>query len=100
MNVIQQQISIQGSFLNREEFAELAGVSLQRLQELLALGWLEELPGMDEQPFREADIYRVRKLERICCDFDLPVLGGVIIVDLLERIDTLERALRALKDAE
>ena len=100
MNIIQQQITIQGGTLGQEEFAELTGVSAQRLQELLALGWLEELPNAGEQPFREADIYRVRKLERICCDFDLPVLGGVIIVDLLERIDTLERALRALKDAE
>lgn len=100
MNITRQQITIQGNCLEQQEFAELAGVSLQRLQELLALGWLEALPEQRGSLFREVDIYRVRKLERICCDFDLPVLGGIIIVDLLERIDTLECALRALKDTE
>ncbi|MDO5484450.1 MAG: chaperone modulator CbpM [Desulfovibrionaceae bacterium] len=83
----------------REEFVEVTGISPERLQELLALGWLEERPD-GGGPFREADIYRVRKLERICCDFDLPVLGGTIIVDLLERIDMLERALKGLQDKE
>ena len=46
------------------------------------------------------DIYRARKLERICCDFELPVLGGVIIVDLLERVDQLERRVRDLRGLE
>ena len=46
------------------------------------------------------DIYRVRKLERICCDFELPVLGGTIIVDLLERVDQLERRVRDLRGLE
>ena len=50
--------------------------------------------------FRDADIYRVRKLERICCDFELPVVGGTIIVDLLERIDVLERTVRGLRGFE
>jgi hypothetical protein len=65
-------------------------------------------PGLDrtrtsaarQRFFRDADIYRVRKLERICCDFELPVLGGTIIVDLLERIDTLERSVRSLQKFE
>jgi len=42
----------------------------------------------------------VRKLERICCDFELPVLGGTIIVDLLERIDSLERRVQRLQHFE
>ena len=42
----------------------------------------------------------MRKLERICCDFELPVLGGTIIVDLLERIDALERSVRSLQKFE
>ena len=36
----------------------------------------------------------------ICCDFELPVVGGTIIVDLLERIDALERQVRALQGFE
>jgi chaperone modulatory protein CbpM len=52
--------------------------------------------------FSEGDVYRVRKLERICADFELPVVGGTIIVDLLERIDQLEREVQSLQgfDAE
>ena len=84
-----------------EEFVQVTGIDPERLHELLALGWLETRGAAERQHlFRDADIYRVRKLERICCDFELPVLGGTIIVDLLERIDALERAVRSLKNFE
>ena len=83
------------------EFIELTGIAPERLQELLSLGWIECRPGPDsERSFHDGDIYRVRKLERICCDFDLPVLGGTIIVDLLERIDVLEQTVRSLQGFE
>ncbi|ATD81916.1 MULTISPECIES: chaperone modulator CbpM [Desulfovibrio] len=84
-----------------EEFVQVTGVDPERLQELLALGWIEARGNTARRHlFRDADIYRVRKLERICCDFELPVLGGTIIVDLLERIDALEQAVRSLKHFE
>lgn len=80
-----------------EEFVASTGIDPDRLRELLALGWLD-IGQTTEQPlFRDVDIYRVRKLERICCDFELPVLGGTIIVDLLERVDQLERRVRDLR---
>lgn len=82
----------------REEFIQATGIAPDHLEELLGLGWLEVWGGDTQQHlFRDADIYRVRKLERICCDFDLPVLGGTIIVDLLERIDALERMVQRLR---
>lgn len=84
-----------------EEFVEITGIAPERLQELLSLGWIESrTSAAREYMFRDADIYRVRKLERICCDFELPVVGGTIIVDLLERIDTLERTVRSLHGLE
>ena len=84
-----------------EEFIASTGIDPDRLRELLSLGWLEADRGRGEEIlFRDVDIYRVRKLERICCDFDLPVLGGTIIVDLLERVDQLERKVKALHDME
>ena len=84
-----------------EEFIQITGVHPERLQELLALGWIEARGSAAQQYlFRDTDIYRVRKLERICCDFELPVLGGTIIVDLLERIDALERSVRSFKSFE
>lgn len=85
----------------REEFVQATGIAPERLEELLALGWLESrAAAAGERLFRDADIYRVRKLERICCDFDLPALGGTIIVDLLERIAALEDMVRRLRDFE
>ena len=84
-----------------EEFVEITGVAPERLQELVALGWIESRTSATQVlMFRDADIYRVRKLERICCDFELPVVGGAIIVDLLERIDVLERTVRSLQGFE
>ncbi len=80
-----------------EQFIELTGISPEHLQELIALGWLEaRVSAAQAQMFRDADIYRVRKLERICCDFEIPVIGGTIIVDLLDRIDRLERLVGTL----
>lgn len=77
------------------EFVELTGVHPDRLTEVVEMGWVEpRRTGDASHLFSSVDIYRVRKLERICCDFELPAVGGTIIVDLLHRIDTLERLLR------
>ena len=80
-----------------DEFVELTGVTPAHLQEIIALGWIDSRTGASETyMFHDSDIYRVRKLERICGDFELPVIGGTIIVDLLERIDRLEQMVRAI----
>ena len=50
-----------------EEFMASTGIAPERLRELMALGWLESRTEGSVQFFRDADIYRVRKLERICC---------------------------------
>lgn len=82
--------------LGWEEFVEITGVTPDHLKELISLGWIEAQTISAAQMFRDMDIYRVRKLERICGDFELPVIGGTIIVDLLERIDLLEQTVRNL----
>lgn len=77
------------------EFRLQSGAAEARLQELLDLGWIEPSNPGDETPlFRGLDLYKTRKLERICCDFEFPSLAGAIIVDLLERIESLERKSR------
>ena len=94
-------LSTPSKVLAWEEFVEVTGVKPEHLQELLALGWIEtSISTTEVQMFQDADIYRVRKLERICGDFELPVVGGTIIVDLLERIDRLERIVRELHNLE
>lgn len=73
------------------EFIELTGIEEARIQELMELGWLTPERHAGESPlFRHVDVYRVRKVYRICHDFELPALAGTIIVDLLHRIQELE----------
>lgn len=87
----------QANIVEWEEFVELTGISPDLLRELVALDWIETGKNAAQvQIFHDEDIYRVRKLSRICCDFELPVVGGAIIVDLLERIDRLENLVRKL----
>lgn len=81
-----------------EEFVEITGITPDHLREIIALGWIETIaPQPPAVMFHDADIYRVRKLERICGDFELPVIGGTIIVDLLDRIDRLQRMLADIR---
>ena len=84
--------------LSESEFLVETGISQDKFQEIIALGWVEtHTEGYDQIMLSDVDIYRVRKLVRICTDFDLPVIGGTIIVDLLERISVLEDTVRKLK---
>ena len=54
-----------------QEFLEATGIAPERLQELVGLGWIEaRTSAAQDFLFRDVDIYRVRKLERICCDFE------------------------------
>ena len=48
--------------------------------------------------FRQEDVYRIRKLERLCSDFELHPLGGSIVMDLLDRIAELEVRIRELTE--
>ncbi len=79
------------------QLQELTGLHPSVVGELIELGWITpERTSEDTYLFRAKDLYRLRKLDRICRDFDLPVHGASIIVDLLERIDSLETKVREL----
>lgn len=90
-----------GGVMAWEEFVEITGVAPEHLQEIVALGWIETATASPSViMFHDSDVYRVRKLERICGDFELPVIGGTIIVDLLDRIDRLERMVNELNNLD
>ena len=65
------------------EFLELTGTTPDRLSELMDIGWLK--------PTRTAE-------SALCSDFELHTLGGSIVMDLLDRIATLELRIRELTD--
>ena len=80
------------------EFLEQTGTPVERVRELMDLGWLEPASRATHAVFfRRSDIYRTRKLTRLCEDFEMPCVAGTIIVDLLDRIANLETRLRELE---
>lgn len=77
------------------QIAEESDVSEMRIIELMDLGWLQ--PACEEKEiifFYQIDVYKIKKVNRLCCDFEIPSLAGAIIVDLLDRIEDLERRLK------
>lgn len=79
------------------QLQELTGLHPTVVGELIELGWITpERTTTEAYLFRSKDVYRLRKLERISRDFELPLLGASIVVDLLERIDYLETKVREL----
>lgn len=79
-------------------FIELTAVHPSRLTELIDIGWVEPLETPSRGTlFRSRDVYRVRKLQRLCADLEISIVGGSIIVDLLARIEELERKVKDLE---
>jgi chaperone modulatory protein CbpM len=91
-------VPVRSELISWSQFLEQTGVHPSRLGELIELGWIEPVRTRGElYLFRVRDVYRLRKMERICRDFDLSSVGGSIIVDLLERIDALEQKVRQME---
>lgn len=83
--------------IGTREFLELTGLTEAALTELVRMDWI--VPARTAQQeclFMAADVPRVRRYVRLCMDFELHAVAGSIIVDLLERIDMLERQVRSL----
>lgn len=81
--------------IGTREFLELTGLTEDGLMELVRLEWIVPArTAQEEFLFVDVDVVRVRKYRRLCADFELSPVAGVIIVDLLERIDHLEERLR------
>lgn len=92
-----KDVPIRSTYIVWAEFIQLTGTTEERINELMDMGWLEPTKTAEEALlFRQNDVYRTRKLERLCADFDLHTLGGSIVMDLLDRIDELENRLREL----
>lgn len=93
-----EELPVRSELVIWSRFVELTGIHPSRLGELIELGWV--CPDRTQQQcylFHPRDVFRVGKLERLCRDFELPVMAGTIIVDLLERIETLDQQVRELR---
>jgi len=90
-------LPIRSHLIALAEFLDLVGASSENVTELVELAWLK--PTITAESiwiFCELDVHRTRKLVRLAEDFELSTLGASVMVDLLERIATLEEQVRRL----
>jgi hypothetical protein len=82
--------------ISGEALCEATGVSRPLLTRMVRLAVLEPVsPGADEYP---ADaVRRLRRLLRLRRDLGVNFVGAAILVDLLERMEALERELDRLR---
>lgn len=83
--------------LSSAEFAERTKALPELIVECLELGWIEAVRTTEDRLFYARDVLKVRKLTRIMRDFDIPLIGSSIIVDLTGRIEELEKRVDELK---
>ncbi len=82
--------------IGMQEFLGLTGLSEDMLVELIRMEWIQPARTVqDEYLFMSQDVVRVCKFQRLCTDFELSPVAGIIIVDLLERINRLEHTLKS-----
>ncbi|KAB1443288.1 chaperone modulator CbpM [Pseudodesulfovibrio senegalensis] len=80
------------------QIVEFTGITPSGMAELIELGWLEpSRTSADEYLFPCRDVLRIQKLLRLCNDLEISATGGTIIVDLMERIEELEREVEELQ---
>lgn len=85
-------------WLSREELAAAAGISPAMLSRLIRLGLVEPAaPGPGQ--FAAGVATRLKRMLRLHHDVGVNLTGAAIIIDLLERVDRLEKELRRLRGA-
>lgn len=85
------------AFLSFVQFVQETQIEEEKCKEYIDIGWLEPVD-KENFLFSPEDILKVRKADRLCRDFELPIHGGAMIVDLLERIDDLENQLSQIRN--
>ena len=89
---------IRSEFIAWGQLVELTCVEPATVAELLDMGWIDPVrTRADEYLFRAGDVYRIQKLLRLCRDLEISYGAGSIIVDLLERVERLEKELAELR---
>jgi DNA-binding transcriptional MerR regulator len=81
--------------LNIESFSRLAGLHPELVARLVRLGLLDATLGpRGELYFTPADVARAARIQRLRAGLTLNYAAIGVVIDLLDRIDVLEAALR------
>ncbi len=101
INLHQAEVPTKSALISQNDFLQQTEITQERLEELLELGWLQPAQKTENAlMFNQQDVYRVRKLERLCLDFEISALPAAIIVDLLAKVESLEAELVKLRGKE
>lgn len=81
-----------------ESLAEITRIEVAFIEECLECGAVE-LKGIDQgsMEITPSQLAKLRRLQRICRDLEVDILAGSIIVDLVDRVDEMERELEWLR---
>ncbi|EPR42779.1 hypothetical protein dsx2_2696 [Desulfovibrio sp. X2] len=79
------------------EVLEIAHIGTDRIAEIIELGWIEPVRSGEDFLFHPEDVYRMKKLNRLCNDIGMSTMAGTIVVDLIERVEELEARISELR---
>lgn len=88
---------LHGSLLALSEVARLAGIHPDLLERLIALGLVDPVETTPEPLFDVSVVLRIRRVLRLRDDLGVNWAGIGVIMDLLEKIEALEREIERLK---
>ena len=77
--------------LGLEEVASLAETTVERVRRYLEQGLLG-------RNFGEAELYLVRRIERLRLEYGVPSEAAGIVLDLAARVEELENEIRSLRE--
>lgn len=80
------------------QLMQLTSIEPAEISELMDLGWISpKKTSAEEYLFRLRDVYRIHKLMRLVNDLGVTFDSGSIIVDLLDRVEELEKEVEELR---
>ncbi|WP_027180526.1 chaperone modulator CbpM [Maridesulfovibrio bastinii] len=93
-----ESLPIRSTRLAFTQILDMTGIKGNTLLELIEYEWISPVKtGDGDFLFGSKDLYRLKKLARLCRDLEISAAGGSIIVDLLERIEQLEVRLSEMR---
>ena len=88
---------LRGSLLSLDEVTRLAGIHPALGERLMALGLIDPVETTPEPLFEVATILRIRRILRLHQDLGVNWVGIGVVLDLLAKIEELERELERLR---
>lgn len=81
------------------QIIEIVGITPGQMAEIMELEWINPIrTNEDEYLFRRVDVLKLEKLLRLVRDLEVSYIGASIIVDLMERVQELEKEIKELKE--